>query len=121
MLRILLAVCVLMIIASGCVSFKPTDQTVASDNTPQQVEPFAKDETNNTTGHWRQLQPEGDYWAERYDFQLRSHRGQLLLAGGQNTNGYLNDIWRSRNGSQWQQLCQKQSWQLFSLSLNWRQ
>ena len=56
------------------------------------------------TGSWSQVVPEGNFWAERWDFQLVSHQGQLLVVGGQNQTGYLNDIWASSDGLQWQQL-----------------
>jgi hypothetical protein len=55
---------------------------------------------------WSQVVPEGEFWPERWDFQLVSHQGQLLVVGGQNQSGYLNDIWASRDGLQWQQLPQ---------------
>jgi hypothetical protein len=58
------------------------------------------------TDSWSQVVPEGDFWPERWDFQLVSHQGQLLVVGGQNQTGYLNDIWASRDGSQWRQLPQ---------------
>ena len=53
---------------------------------------------------WSQVVPEGNFWPERWDFQLASHQGQLLVVGGQNLTGYLNDIWSSSDGLQWQQL-----------------
>ncbi len=33
---------------------------------------------------WSQVVPEGDIWPERWDYQLASHQGQLLVVGGQN-------------------------------------
>jgi hypothetical protein len=50
---------------------------------------------------WTQVIPGGVFWPERWDFQLVSHRGQLLVVGGQNQTGYLNDIWLSGDGASW--------------------
>lgn len=60
----------------------------------------------STASQWENLEPEGDFWPERWDFQLVSHDDKMLVIGGQNTTGYLNDIWTSRDGRQWQQLPQ---------------
>ncbi len=67
--------------------------------------PNSQTQTADTDG-WSQVVPEGDFWPERWDFQLVSHQGQLLVVGGQNQTGYLNDIWASRDGLQWRQLPQ---------------
>jgi hypothetical protein len=53
---------------------------------------------------WNEVVPRGEFWPERWDFQLVSHRDHMLVVGGQNNSGYLNDIWASRNGQQWRQL-----------------
>jgi hypothetical protein len=59
---------------------------------------------NNAADSWAQVVPEGEFWPQRWDFQLVSHQGQLLVVGGQNETGYLNDIWTSSDGLRWQQL-----------------
>jgi hypothetical protein len=60
----------------------------------------------SVAGAWSQVVPEGEFWPKRWDYQLVSHRGQLLVVGGQNETGYLNDIWASPDGLLWRQLPQ---------------